>query len=163
MKKILIIVLGPLLLGPAGYFLGKMMAPEPVEAAVPAEEMAEKPGEAVSMPEEILYKMPLGKFTIQVMQPDNLLHLVIDMDVYLAGAGEFERLNGAEGRARLRDSAISILSDMAETTFWVDEGDEHNMDRLVLIDEIVRKMHRDFTAIRTARINEFSAARTNRM
>lgn len=168
MKKILIILLGPLILGPAGYFLGQMMAPEPPPA--PAEmadaEMVkekEKPGKVAAAPKEILYKMPLGKFTVQVMQPENVLHIVIDMDVYLAGASEFERLNGAEGRARLRDGAIGVLSDMAETTLWVDEGEEHNLDRLKMIEEIVRKMHRDFDAIRTARINEFSSARTSRM
>jgi hypothetical protein len=45
----------------------------------------------------------------------------------------------------------------------VNPGEENNLDRLKMIEEIVRKMHRDFDAIRTARINEFSTARTNRM
>jgi hypothetical protein len=165
MKKIIIILLGPLILGPAGYFLGQMMAPEPAPVAEMTEEemmKKEEVGKAVATPKEILYKMPLGKFTVQVMQPENVLHIVIDMDVYLAGAGEFERLNGAEGRARLRDSAIGVLSDMAETTLWVDEGEEYNIDRLKLVEEVVRKMHRSFDSIRTARINKFSAARTAR-
>ena len=39
MKKLLIILLGPLLLGPAGYFLGQMMAPE---AAPPSAEMVDQ-------------------------------------------------------------------------------------------------------------------------
>jgi hypothetical protein len=167
MKKLLIILLGPLLLGPAGYFLGKMMAPDPAEVAEMedkrAAEMAEKPGEVAATPKEILYKMPLGKFTVQVMQPQTTLHLVIDMDVYLAGASEFERLNGAEGRARLRDSAIGVLSDMAETTLWVDEGEESNIDTDALLEELVRKMHRSFDAIRTARINQFNHARVLRL
>jgi len=167
MKKLLIILFGPLLLGPAGYILGKMMAPEPTEIAEiddkPAAEMAEKAGEVAATPKEILYKMPLGKFTVQVMQPRTTLHLVIDMDVYLAGASEFERLNGSEGRARLRDSAIGILSDMAETSLWVDEGEESNIDTDALIEELVRKMHRSFAAIRTARINEFNHARMLRL
>jgi hypothetical protein len=167
MKKLLIILLGPLILGPTGYFLGQMLVPDPAAAS---KEMADtemaKPSDAgtvAAAPKEILYKMPLGKFTIQVMQPENVLHIVVDMDVYLAGASEFERLNGAEGRARLRDGAIGVMSDMAETTLWVNEGEEQNIDRLKMIEEIVRKMHRDFDAIRTARINEFSTARTDRM
>lgn len=168
MKTILIIVLAPLIFGVAGYFLGQMLAPEPTPPAEVAEADAEmvkeeKPGTAHATENEILYKMPLGRFTVQVMQPNNVLHIVIDMDVYLAGAGEFERLNGAEGRARLRDSAISVLSDMAETSLWVDEGEEYNIDRLKMTEEIVRKMHRNFDAIRTARINKFGAARTNRL
>jgi hypothetical protein len=40
MKKLIIILLGPLLLGPAGYFIGQMMAPEPVEAAAARIEMS---------------------------------------------------------------------------------------------------------------------------
>ncbi|MCH2250645.1 MAG: hypothetical protein MK042_12700 [Cognatishimia sp.] len=168
MKKLLIILLGPLILGPTGYFVGQMLAPDPPP---PPAEMADKEmemkkeeaGKVAAAPKEILYKMPLGKFTVQVMQPENVLHIVIDMDVYLAGASEFERLNGAEGRARLRDGAIGVLSDMAETTLWVDNGEEQNLDRLKMIEEIVRKMHRDFDAIRTARINEFNTARTSRM
>ena len=168
MKKLLIILLGPLILGPTGYFVGQMLAPDPPP---PPAEMADKgmemkkeeAGKVAAAPKEILYKMPLGKFTVQVMQPENVLHIVIDMDVYLAGASEFERLNGAEGRARLRDGAIGVLSDMAETTLWVDNGEEQNLDRLKMIEEIVRKMHQDFNAIRTARINEFNTARTSRM
>ena len=38
MKKIIIILLGPLILGPAGYFLGQMMAPEPAPVAEMTEE-----------------------------------------------------------------------------------------------------------------------------
>ena len=168
MKKLLIILLGPLILGPTGYFLGQMLAPDPppppAEMAAKGMEMKkEEAGKVAAAPKEILYKMPLGKFTVQVMQPENVLHIVIDMDVYLAGASEFERLNGAEGRARLRDGAIGVLSDMAETTLWVNKGEEQNLDRLKMIEEIVRKMHQDFNAIRTARINEFNTARTSRM
>ena len=163
MKKLLPIILGPLLLGPLGYFLGGMLAPDPVEPTeTAAAESMEAKGEVVATPQEILYKMPLGKFTVQVLQPNNVLHLVIDMDVYMAGAGEFERLNGAEGRARLRDSAIRIFSDMAETTLWLDEGEENNLDHRMIVEEVVRNMHRSFDAVRTARINEFSAARTQR-
>lgn len=163
MKKLIPIILGPLLLGPLGYFLGGMLAPDPPQDAVQAEaENTEDAGEVVATPQEILYKMPLGKFTVQVMQPKDIVHIVIDLDVYLAGAGEFERLNGAEGRSRMRDAAIGILSDMAETTLWLDEGEENNLDDRALVEEIVRNMHRDFAAIRTARINQLSAARTQR-
>ncbi len=155
MKKLLIILLGPLLLGPAGFFLGKMMAPPPAEPE-PA------PIEAHATAEEILYKMPLGKFTIQVMQPKDILHIMIDFDVYIAGASEFERLNGSNGRTRLRDSTISIVSDMAETTLWIDHGEEKNLDHAELAADITRKLHRQFGAIRTAKINSFYSARTSR-
>lgn len=165
MKKLLIILLGPLLLGPAGYFLGKMLMPEPappVEMAA-GEANESKPGTAHVTTEEILYKMPLGKFTVQVMQPDNVLHLVFSLDVYMAGAAEFERLNGSEGRAMLRDAAIAVMSDMAETTLWVDKGEEHHLDKLAITEEIVRKMHRKYSAVRSARMKELNTARVPRM
>ncbi len=158
MKALILIAAGPLLLGPAGYFLGKMMAPPP--AVEPAEEQA--PAEAVATPKEILYKMPLGKITIQVMQPKDVLHIVVDFDVFIAGAAEFERLNGANGRSRLRDATISIVSDMAESTLWVEKGEEENLDRTEMSAEIVRKLHREFASIRTAQINEMYSARSMR-
>ncbi len=160
MKKLIIILLGPLLLGPAGYFIGKMLAPDPVEVA--EAEQADKAGEVVATPEEILYKMPLGKFTVQVLQPRSILHLLMDVDVYIAGAANFERLNGAEGRNRLRDATVTIISDMAETTLWLEKGEEEHIDQTKLAEDIVRKLHQSFLSIRTARINEFNYARSLR-
>ncbi len=133
------------------------MAPEPV----PAEEEAE-PLKVHVVEQEILYKMPIGKFTVQVLQPRSILHILMDVDVYLAGASEFERLNGLEGRMRLRDSTISIISDMAETTLWLEKGEEEEINQEELAEEIVRKLHRNFGAVRTARINEFNFARSLR-
>lgn len=157
MKNIIIIALGPLILGPLGYFLGGMMAPDPAEAAAEPE-----PLKVHVVEEEILYKMPIGKFTVQVLQPYSILHVLMDVDVYLAGASEFERLNGLEGRNRLRDSTISIMSDMAETTLWLEKGEEEHIDQDALVEELVRKLHRTFGAVRTARINEFNFARSLR-
>ncbi|WP_421750003.1 flagellar biosynthesis protein FlgH [Cognatishimia sp.] len=160
MKKLIIILLGPLLLGPTGYFLGKMMAPDPVEAAAMAEE--NEAGIVAATPEEILYKMPLGKFTIQVLQPRSVLHILLDLDVYIAGSGNFERLNGLEGRNRLRDATVTVISDMAETTLWLDKGEEEHIDQEQLAEDIVRKLHLKFRSLRTAQINEFNTARSLR-
>lgn len=161
MKKLIIILLGPLLMGPAGYFLGKMMAPEPVEAATMADEEKDA-GIVAATPEEILYKMPLGKFTVQVLQPRSVLHILLDLDVYIAGSANFERLNGLEGRNRLRDATVSVISDMAETTLWLDKGEEKNIDQEQLAEDIVRKLHLKFRSLRTAQINEFNTARSLR-
>ena len=71
MKKLIIILLGPLLLGPAGYFLGKMLTPAPVEVA--ESKTDDGSGIVAATSNEILYKMPLGKFTVQVLQPRSAL------------------------------------------------------------------------------------------
>lgn len=160
MKKLIIIILGPLILGPAGYFIGKMMAPAPVEATESAPES--EAGMVAATQEEILYKMPLGKFTIQVMQPKTVLHILMDLDVYIAGAADFERLNGLEGRNRMRDATIGIISDMAETTLWLEKGEEEHIDTDKLAEDIIRKLHLKFRSLRTAKINEFNTARSLR-
>jgi hypothetical protein len=160
MKKLIIIILGPLILGPAGYFIGKMMAPAPVEATESAPES--NAGMVAATQEEILYKMPLGKFTIQVMQPKTVLHILMDLDVYIAGAADFERLNGLEGRNRMRDATIGIISDMAETTLWLEKGEEEHIDTDELAEDIIRKLHLKFRSLRTAKINEFNTARSLR-
>ena len=160
MKKLIIIILGPLILGPAGYFIGKMMAPAPVEATESAPES--DAGMVAATQEEILYKMPLGKFTIQVMQPKTVLHILMDLDVYIAGAADFERLNGLEGRNRMRDATIGIISDMAETTLWLEKGEEEHIDTDKLAEDIIRKLHLKFSSLRTAKINEFNTARSLR-
>lgn len=160
MKKLIIILLGPLLLGPAGFFLGKMIAPEPVEIADSNTESGA--GMVAATPEEILYKMPLGKFTVQVLQPRTSLHILLDLDVYIAGAANFERLNGLEGRNRMRDATVGIISDMAETTLWLEKGEEEHVDQAKLAEDIVRKLHLKFRSLRTAQINEFNTARSLR-
>lgn len=160
MKKLIIILLGPLILGPAGYFLGGMMAPE--EVAAVEEMVKDEAGIVAATPEEILYKMPLGKFTVQVLQPRSALHILLDLDVYIAGAANFERLNGLEGRNRMRDATVGIISDMAETTLWLERGEEDHIDQAQLAEDIVRKLHVKFRSLRTAKINEFNTARSLR-
>ena len=160
MKKLIIILLGPLILGPAGYFLGGMMAPE--EVAAVEEMVKDEAGIVAATPEEILYKMPLGKFTVQVLQPRSALHILLDLDVYIAGAANFERLNGLEGRNRMRDATVGIISDMAETTLWLERGEEEHIDQAQLAEDIVRKLHVKFRSLRTAKINEFNTARSLR-
>lgn len=160
MKKLIIILLGPLILGPAGYFLGKMLAPPPTEVADAT--MEDGTGLVAATSSEILYKMPLGKFTVQVLQPRSALHILLDLDVYIAGAANFERLNGLEGRNRMRDATVGIISDMAETTLWLERGEEENIDQAQLAEDIVRKLHLKFRSLRTAQINEFTTARSLR-
>ena len=106
--------------------------------------------------------MPLGKFTVQVLQPRSALHILMDLDVYIAGAANFERLNGLEGRNRMRDATVGIISDMAETTLWLERGEEEHIDQAKLAEDIVRKLHVKFRSLRTAKINEFNTARSLR-
>ncbi|WP_131814607.1 flagellar biosynthesis protein FlgH [Cognatishimia maritima] len=135
--------------------------PEP-QPAVEDGDAAGKAGAAHATAEEILYKMPLGKFTIQVLQPKSVLHILLDLDVYIAGAADFERLNGLEGRNRMRDATVGIISDMAESTLWLEKGEEDNINQQELATDIVRKLHMKFRPLRTAKINEFHAERSLR-
>lgn len=155
MKNMLILIAGPLLLAPLGYFGGQTLLPPP-ELPDPAVEMDAPPAE------EELFKMPLGGFTIQVRQPDRVLNIVIDLDVYLAGADEFDRLNGAEGRNRLRDATITEVVGMTESSLWLKEGEEALLAPEELAEKIVRRLYRRFNAVRTARINAMVSLNSKR-
>lgn len=85
------------------------------------------------------------------------------MDVYLVGVSEFECLNGVEGCVCFWDGVIGVLLDMVEIMFWVDFGEENNLDCLKMIEEIVCKMYWDFDVICIVCINEFSIVCINRM
>lgn len=154
MKKLLFLALVPLILGPAGFVAGRFLIPAPD----PSESMAATD----SAPREILYKMPLGKFVIQVLQPGKILHILIDMDVYISGATTFERMNGAKGRAILRDATITAVSDLAETALWIDEGAESQLDKDLVAEQIVRKLQTSFVAVQAAQIKEFMPYRSPR-
>lgn len=161
MKKFLIILLGFFILGFIGYFLGQMLVLDflflLVEMVDKEMEMKkEEVGKVVVVLKEIFYKMLFGKFIVQVMQFENVLYIVIDMDVYFVGVSEFEWFNGVEGCVCLCDGVIGVLLDMVEIMFWVNKGEEQNLDCLKMIEEIVCKMYQDFNVIWMVWINEFN-------
>jgi hypothetical protein len=159
-KKLLLFVVVPLIMAAVGYAAGVFLAPEP---AVQTDQYTRAGSAASEAPREILYKLPLGKFIIQVMRPGRIVHIRVNLDVYIAGAGEFEKINGSKGRARLRDATIGIVSDMAETTLWVEEGKEKDIDKEELARQIVLSLYRKFPMVRSARINEFITTRSARL
>lgn len=154
MKKLLLILLAALAMGGLGFAAGWFLMPRAASTATQASAQTPR--------DPLLYRMPLGKFTIQVLQPRRILHVQIDMDVFLADATSFERLGDAEGRARLRDATVAAASDLAETLLWVDPGEEDSLDQKALADQIVLKLNNSFPSVRTARINTFVAHPTPR-
>jgi hypothetical protein len=108
-------------------------------------------------PKEMLFKMPLGKFTLQVVENKRILHMLMDLDVYIAGNANFEKMNGAMGRAQFRDTTISEIAEMAETAMWVREENINDLDRRFLAEQIVRRLYQTYPSVRTARINQFVA------
>mgnify|MGYP000014381617 CR=1 FL=1 len=150
MKKLLLVPLLILLMGGIGFAGGRFLLQPSAPSATGA--AAGEPNTA------LLYKMPLGKFTFQVLQPARILHIVIDLDVFIDGAAAFERLNGTMGRARLRDATIAAASDMAETMLWVGKGEEDKLDTAAIAGRIVLKLHGDFPSVRSAQINQFLAS-----
>jgi hypothetical protein len=157
-KTLLIITVLPAIMAAVGYAAGVFLAPEPASHPGLTEGAAD-----TATTRETLYKLPLGKFTIQVMRPGRIVHIRIDLDVYIAGAGEFEKINGSDGRARLRDATIGIISDLAETTLWVEEGKEKNIDKEDLARQIVLFIYRKFPMVRSARVNELATTRSARL
>lgn len=134
--------------GALGYFgegfIRPKSAPSPENSAFTAEK-------------QLLFKLPLGKFTMQIMQSDRTLHIAFDMDVYVMGAQAFQKINGAVGRARLRDAIVTALAELAETDPDIGKPIDDDIRMEQLAAKLVRKLFVDFPEIRTGRINNFSA------
>lgn len=125
-------------------FLRPQQAPSPEHAVAAA-------------PKKLLFKLPLGKFTMQILRPSRNIHFVFDLDVYLMGVGAFQEINGAVGRARLRDATVAAIVELAETDQTLAEPMEEEERKAQLAAKIVRKLYVDFPAVRTARITNFKA------
>ena len=151
MLKYLLIPVAAGLFGAAGYFGGQMLAPAP-EPEKPMEEASAAAVEAKPM----LFKMPLGKVTIQIIKPKKILHMLIDLDIYVKGAAAFESINGAMGRAKLRDLTVTTVAQLAETELWMLEEDTSEQSKRRLSEYIVREIYKTYPEVRTARINRIS-------
>ncbi len=132
--------------GGLGYVLGRYLFPPETAAHATTPDVAE--GKA------LLYKLPLGSLTFQVLQPTRILHIVIDLDVFVSEAAVYEKW-ATGGRARLRDTTITAVSDMAETMLWVRKGEEDKIDKVALAQQIVLKLHNSYPAVKSVQINTF--------
>lgn len=144
MIKILIMGAMVAIAGAVGYFGERFMRPTPAHASDTA--MADKKS-------ELLYKMPLGNFTMQIALGKRTLHLVFDIDVYVMGASAFQDINGAVGRARLRDATVAAIAELAETDINFDTLVTNDAAKTALAEKIVRKLYTNFPTVRTGRIN----------
>ena len=144
MIKILLMGAMVVIAGAVGYFGERFM--RPIESL--ASENA-----VVNKKTELLYKMPLGNFTMQVVLGKRTLHLVFDIDVYVMGASAFQEINGAEGRARLRDATVAAIAELAETDLNFETLVMDDASKTALAEKIVRKLYTNFPTVRTGQIN----------
>lgn len=153
MLKIAAVVVMVVGAGTVGYFGESFIRPKPAPSPENTAFAAEK---------QLLFKLPLGKFTMQIMQRDRTLHIAFDMDVYVMGAHAFQKINGAVGRARLRDAIVTALAELAETDPDIGQPIDDDIRMEQLAAKLVRKLFVDFPEIRTGRINNFNANATLR-
>ena len=145
MMKILLLAVVVLGAGAAGYFGERFMRP------VAADPVAAKPTDQSSL----LYKMPLGRFTVKLPNGNQVVQLVFDIDVYIMGATAFSNINGALGRARLRDATVTAMAEMAEREVGLAAQVLDEAGKAVLAEKVVRKLYVRFPEVRTARVNSF--------
>lgn len=154
MMKFLVIGVLVAVAGALGYFGERFVRPAgPPEPAMAA---------AVDHKSELLFKMPMGHFTMQVMQPSGTTHVVFDLDLYVMGEAAFEKINGAVGKAKLRDATVAAIAELAETDQRLLQPVEDAEIREMFSDQVVRKLYVNFPEIRAARINSFNANETPR-
>lgn len=148
MIKILIMGVMVASAGALGYFGERFM--RPTGASAPEHSMDNKKS-------ELLYKMPLGNFTMQIKQSKRTLHLVFDVDVYVMGASAFQEINGSVGRAMLRDATVAAIAELAETDMSFGEPPTDEASQIALAEMIVRKLYVNFPTVRTGRIHKLFA------
>ena len=148
MLKVIVMAVLVVGAGALGYLGERFMRPQ--QAPPPENPSVEKP-------KKLLFKMPLGKFTMQILQSDSTLHLAFDLDVYVMGANAFQSINGAVGRTKLRDATVTAIAELAETDQDLADAQDDDERKQQLTERLVRKLYVDFPEIRTARINKLSA------
>lgn len=150
MKSLIILGVLATLMGGTGFMAGRYFAPE------------QDPVPAFATQKETLYKLPLGKFTTQVVKPTRFLNIAFKLDVFIAGASNFEKMNGGLSRTRMREDVIGHLATMVETTLWVEETDQVEIDQDELAMAVARKLYQEYPMVRSARISEFFTSRADR-
>lgn len=145
MFKVLILVFVVLGAGAAGYFGERFL--RPTEAAGSMDRLRDE--------KNLLFKMPLGRFTVKLPKGAEVVQLVFDIDVYIMGATAFQNINGGLGRARLRDATVTAMAEMAEREVGLAETVLDDEGKTLLAEKVVRKLYVRFPEVRTARVNSF--------
>ena len=153
MTKLLIMAVCVAGAGALGYFGERLLRP----AAAPA-----TLNPFATEKSELLFKLPLGKFTMQIAQKTRKVHIAFEIDVYIMGSSAFQNINGAVGQAKLRDGMVTAIAELAETDPELLEGDNKEANKKALAEKIVRKLYVDFPMVRAARLNRFDVDTTLR-
>jgi len=151
--KLLIMAVCVVGAGALGFFGERMLRPSDAPAAQYA---------GASPNSQLLFKFPLGNFTMQIQQSNKILHMAFDIDVFVMGAKAFNNINGAVGRAKLRDGMVTAIAELAETDASFAVNDDDAERKKILAQKIVRKLYLDFPMVRTARINQLHSVTTLR-
>ncbi len=159
MKFILVIAVAVGLAGAAGFFIGGSFFQQEATSD-PMPETQEDV--AKDVPAAPLFQMPLGKFTMRVTRKTRVAHVLMDLDVFMQGATAFEKMNGAIGRARLRDASVIAFASLAESSRWSNPDAFTDLNKRALAEEVVRKIHEEFPMVVTARFNQLTISESLR-
>lgn len=152
MIKIIFFITLTGVMGTAGFFAGRHLTKVEAEPVVAA----------VTEKNEPLYKLPLGRFFAQIVKPKHFFNIRFNLDVYIVGAANFERMNGGLSRNQMREEVLRHLSNMVETTMWVEESKKAEIDENELGLAIARRLYQAYPMVRTAQVSELLATRNSR-
>ncbi len=150
MKRIITFVGLVLVMGGVGFAAGQYFAPKPEVVGLPDSQR------------ETLYKLPLGEFTVQVVKPERFFNIYFELEVFVAGASNFERLYRRVNRSRMRAEVTEYLSTMVETSLWVDEVQRKDLDGDELAMRIARNLYQTYPMVRSARLVDLATSRVER-
>lgn len=150
MKRLALLLAVICFMGFAGFIAGKYFKPTSVDFDGSAQRT------------ETTYKLPLGRFTMQIVKPSRFYNIRFNMDVYITGAANFEKMNGGLARNQMREEILRKLSDMVETTLWVDESNNSDITADQISEMITKRLILTYPMVKTAQISDLASSRVGR-
>lgn len=150
MKRLALLLAICTFMGATGFLAGRYFKPVEAESA-----------SAVSG-QETLYKLPLGRFTMQIVKPSRFYNIRFNMDVFITGATNFENMNGGLARNQMREDVIKQLSNLVETTLWVEEKNETDIGADEIAEMIKRRLMLIYPMVKTIQVSDLASSRVVR-
>ena len=154
MKKIAGLIALMLMMGVVGYGVGLYLNESKSATTLAVSEEAQG--------KEVLYKLPLGRFTVQVIKPDEYLNIRFKLDVFIVGAANFERMSDGLSRLKMREDVMRLLSNMAETSLRTEDRATTLLEPDNLAHTIASKLHHGYIMVRTAKVTELASSLAER-
>lgn len=145
MKILVLFLMLSVAMGTVGFLVGRSFIPPT------SQDLSEADAN------DILFKLPLGRFTVQLLKPSKITNIRFNMDVFIVGAANFERMNGGLERNQMREDIIRLYSNLVETRLWIEDESATSIDGQRLADLLLKRLIIHYPMIRSVSITDVAA------